>query len=343
MRAQLVGQSPAVCVAHVDCGRRRIVTEKQPPLRVEVVLHVAVEVEVVPVEVGEDEHCKPDPVETAQRRAVRGRLHRAAAIARVEHLAEEPLEVDRLRGRPGGGAPLAVDTSLDRPQQSGPAPGRRQHRVEEERRRRLARRARDAGDGQLLVGRPKNSSATTAIAARESETTSCGTCTQAGAGRRARPHRSGSPPRRNRGRRRARPGRRKRATRNRRLVRRTPDRGSSCRRARRLPPARARRSAAPGPRRASLTAGPGPSRRSNRHRSGANAGLFADGHWRAGAVSHYDRRGEEAGETYEEAQPSGAPAAFFSDAGSSGGTSRYWSAKRAMSRNAGAATRPPKI
>ena len=97
--------------------------------------------------------AEPDPVETAQRRAVRGRLHRAAAIARVEHLAEEPLEVDRLRGRPGGGAPLAVDTSLDRPQQSRPAPGRRQHRVEEERRRRLARRARDAGDGQLL-GRP---------------------------------------------------------------------------------------------------------------------------------------------------------------------------------------------
>ena len=37
------------------------------------------------------------------------------------------------------------------------------------------------------------------------------------------------------------------------------------------------------------------------------------------------------------------PAAFFSEAASSGGTSRYCSAKRAMSRNAGAATTPPKI
>jgi len=41
--------------------------------------------------------------------------------------------------------------------------------------------------------------------------------------------------------------------------------------------------------------------------------------------------------------PSGASAAERSDCGSSGGTSRYWSANRAMSRNAGAATEPPKI
>jgi hypothetical protein len=81
-----------------------------------------VEVEVVLVEVGEHEDGEADVVETAERRAVRGRLHRAAAVARVEHLAEQALQVDRLGGRPGGRAALAVHAGLDRAEQPGRRP-----------------------------------------------------------------------------------------------------------------------------------------------------------------------------------------------------------------------------
>src|SRR5262249_54563611 len=95
-RAQLDGEATAVRVADVDRGRRRIVADKEPALRVEVVLHVAVEVEVVLVEVREHERLEADAIEAVERRAVRRRLHHATPVAYVEHLTEEALEVDRL-------------------------------------------------------------------------------------------------------------------------------------------------------------------------------------------------------------------------------------------------------
>ena len=211
---------------------------------------------MVLVEVGEHEDGEADAVEAPERRAVRGRLHRAAAVARVEHLAEEPLQVDRLGGRPGGRAALAVDAGLDRAEQAGPAPGGGEHRVEQKGGRRLPGRAGDARDGQLrgrppeeLVGaRPPSPRASPA-------TTSCGT------GEVERPlddERDRAV--RDRLRREVvpvgalpgdaeeeRPGRRGAG-----VVGEVAYLGRAP--ARRPPPARARRSAAPGPRRASLTA-----------------------------------------------------------------------------------------
>ena len=88
-----------------------------------------------------------DAVEPAELGAVRGRLDRAAPVARVEHLAERALEVDRLGRRAHGRAPLAADRAISIvPIRPGLAAGGLEDRVEEERGRRLAVRAGDAGD-----------------------------------------------------------------------------------------------------------------------------------------------------------------------------------------------------
>ena len=58
---------------------------------------------------------------------------------------------------------------------AGPAAGRLEDRVQQERGRRLAVRAGDGGDLELSDGRPKNSAAAGPIASRTLGTTSCGT------------------------------------------------------------------------------------------------------------------------------------------------------------------------
>ena len=90
------------------------------------------------------------------------------------------LEVDRLGVVRTRRPSLAADPALDRPEQTRPASGGRQDRVEQEGRRRLAVRARDPGDLKLLGRVPKNSSAAIAMAARASATTSCGTPSSSG-------------------------------------------------------------------------------------------------------------------------------------------------------------------
>ena len=101
-------------------------------------------------EVREDERSEAHAVEPVQRGGVRRRLDRARAVAGVEHLAEQPLQVDRLRRRALHAAPLAADARLDRAEQARPPARRGENREEQERRRRLPVRAGDAGDLELL-------------------------------------------------------------------------------------------------------------------------------------------------------------------------------------------------
>ncbi len=159
-----------------DCERPRL-REEKPPLRLEVRLHVAVKVEVILAEIREDEDAEAHAVEPVEDGRVRRRLHRARAVAGVEHLAERPLQVDRLGCRPHDAAALAADARLDRPEQARPPPRGSEDREQEERRRRLPARAGDARDSSSFVGSPKNTSAAGAIAARASATTICGTWT----------------------------------------------------------------------------------------------------------------------------------------------------------------------
>jgi hypothetical protein len=98
--AELLDKPPSVRIADVhDRGRTPsvdILFREEPPLRIEVILESAMEVEMVLAQIREDEYGKADSQEPLQRRAMRGRFHRGASVARVEHLAEKALHVDRL-------------------------------------------------------------------------------------------------------------------------------------------------------------------------------------------------------------------------------------------------------
>src|SRR5207253_8002255 len=112
------------------------------PLGLEVRLERPVEVEVILGEVREGKSGKADAVEPPELGAVRGRLQGHAAVARVEHLAKGALEVDRLRGRPDGRAPLTSHTRLDGAEQTGREACGLEDRVEQECRRRFPARTR---------------------------------------------------------------------------------------------------------------------------------------------------------------------------------------------------------
>ena len=147
---QLRGKLFPPLVADVHRGRRRLRAREEPALRLEVLLHRAVEIEVVLAQVGEDERVEADTVEAAERRAVRAGLDGRAQVARVEHLTEEALEIDRLGRRERRWPRLAADLPLDRPHEAGLATRRIENRAQEECRRRLPVRSRDTRDLELL-------------------------------------------------------------------------------------------------------------------------------------------------------------------------------------------------
>ena len=96
-------------------GRRAMNSRR---LAAEVVLHRCVEVEVVLRQVGEDRGREVDRVGAVELECVRGDLHRAGAVAPVEHLPERALQVDRLRGGPltsRSAPPITLVTVPSRP------------------------------------------------------------------------------------------------------------------------------------------------------------------------------------------------------------------------------------
>jgi len=122
---------------------------EQTPLRLEVLVHRPVEIEVLGRQVREDQHGEPRPLEPPERRRVGGRLDHRSVVARIDHLPEQPLEVDRLgrvQPRREDGLPHAA---LDVPEQPGPAAGLDEDRVEQVRGRRLAVRPRDPDHVEL--------------------------------------------------------------------------------------------------------------------------------------------------------------------------------------------------
>ena len=96
-----------------DVDDRAVGRREERGLRLEVGLHRPVEVEVVLGEVREDEDGEAGAVEPALRLGLGGRLEDARPVAGVEHLAEQPLQVDRLGGVEAGRARLAADPALD--------------------------------------------------------------------------------------------------------------------------------------------------------------------------------------------------------------------------------------
>ena len=99
-------------------------------------------------EVGEHRGRDVDARGALELQRVRGDLHRARDVARVEHLAEEPLQIERLGRRPGQRRFLAAHHGLDRAEQPGSQSRALQQRAGEERRRGLAVGPGDARDPQ---------------------------------------------------------------------------------------------------------------------------------------------------------------------------------------------------
>ena len=106
------------------------------------------EVEVILGQVGEHGRGDVHAGGALELQRVRGDLHRARDVARVEHLAERALEVERLGRRPHDRAILPAHDRLDRPEQAAAQARALQQRPREERRRGLAVGAGDAGDPQ---------------------------------------------------------------------------------------------------------------------------------------------------------------------------------------------------
>ena len=123
--------------------------DEETTLGLVVRVHRPVEVQVVLGQVREDEGPETRADETLELGRVRGRLHRAAPVARVQHFAVRALEVDGLGRRADDRAPLAADPHLDRAEQAWTAAGGSEDRVEQERRRRLPVRPRHARDLEL--------------------------------------------------------------------------------------------------------------------------------------------------------------------------------------------------
>jgi hypothetical protein len=149
---ELRGQAAAVRVVDVDDAHARRGVGEERALGLEVLLHVAVEVEVVLREVREHRDVPVDRRGAPQGERVRGDLHDHGAVAAVEHLRERPLQVNRLRGRAHGIAPLPRDDRADGPEQPGGQATGLEQRADEEGGRGLAVRAGDP-DGPQRGGR----------------------------------------------------------------------------------------------------------------------------------------------------------------------------------------------
>ena len=157
---------------------------EQPPLGGEVLLHVAVEVEVVARQVGEDAGGEAQVVDAPQRQRVRRHLHHAGAAAVGHHLAQHPLQLGRFRRRPRSRLDLAIaDAVADRADAPAADAGRLEDRRQQVRGRRLAVGAGDADERQLVARMAVEGGRSAASASR-----AFGTCSQGtvDAGRRRR-------------------------------------------------------------------------------------------------------------------------------------------------------------
>ena len=207
---------------------------EQPALRLEVLLHVAVQVEVILREVREDERVEADAVEPREVRAVRRRLERDRSSPASSISRKSALQLDRLGRRVRRGSPLAADDPLDRPDEARSS-GPRASRIERSRNVVVdlpfvpVTPATSSARSARRRTRPRRSPSPRARLDDELRHVE----RRAAARRRARPHRPRPPRRRGRARPRATPGTQKKqrpvATRRRRT------RGRGSRRPRRRP------------------------------------------------------------------------------------------------------------
>ena len=165
---------PVACVASVVTGmpavaasrRAPVVVDRhdgaagppggeEPGLGLEVLVHAAVQVEVVLGEVGEAGDVEHHPVHAVERDGVRGDLHGGGVEAAFAHQGQQGVDVGGLRGGEEAGDGLPAGQDLDGADQSCLLPEGLQQGVDEVGGGGLAVGARDAEEGRSgLVLRP---------------------------------------------------------------------------------------------------------------------------------------------------------------------------------------------
>ena len=147
---EVAGELPPPLVADVHGSRRWVRPREEPSLRLEVVVHRPVQVQVILAQVREHEDVEAHAVETPQCGPVRACLDGCTPVARAQHLAEQALEVDRLWRRERRRPPLAAHVPLDRSDETRAAARGIEDRAQQKRCRRLSVRARHASELELL-------------------------------------------------------------------------------------------------------------------------------------------------------------------------------------------------
>ena len=154
-RGRLARQLLAPRIVDVDDRRRsRRQHLEQPPLGCEVLLHVAVEIEMIARQVREDARRESDAGHALQHQRMRRDFHRAGTAAAIDHFAKQPLHFRGFRRRVRCVALVGrtrPDANGDRADAAARHSRRVEHRGEQIRGRGLAVRAGDAGDRQGLA------------------------------------------------------------------------------------------------------------------------------------------------------------------------------------------------
>ena len=187
-RRQLLGEPPAVGVAHVDRGGRRLGPRRRGGARPRSSARVSVGVEAIPARVCRRRSCRASarPPAVPARRVRRG-LHRAAAVAPVEHLGE--------RCAAGRWPPASSARRAGARRRPGSRPCRAARRRPAAARTAWSRKAVvvlpfvpvTPATSSSRVGRPKKRSAAGAMVSRESGRRRTARRARAGALRRAPP------------------------------------------------------------------------------------------------------------------------------------------------------------
>jgi hypothetical protein len=150
--AQLGIQATDAGVVGIDGARAAAVEERG--LDGDVLLEVAVEIEVVLREVREGDRGELGRHEPPLRDCDRRRFHRTGQVARLDHGTQRTLQIGRLRRRQARSLAAPADAPLHGAEQAAGALRGVQHRREQDRRGRLAVRARDADDLELAARLP---------------------------------------------------------------------------------------------------------------------------------------------------------------------------------------------
>ena len=144
-----------VAIEHGVARRRAAGAFEEQLLGGEVGFHVAVKIQMVARQVGEDGGVEVEAVDAAQCQGVGGDLHGDVRAARAFQFGEQAQQIERFRRRVDRLEHAAGQVILDGADHRGGLAGGAQHRIDQVRGGGLAVGPGDAGESEALVGPPE--------------------------------------------------------------------------------------------------------------------------------------------------------------------------------------------